>query len=426
MNKFIKYRREFHQYPETGWRELRTSARIAEILEKKGYACLMGDEVINTEFIGSEKPDEETVKINKKRAVEQGADPGYVEKTGGFSGVIAELDTGRDGPVTALRFDIDALPYNEEGTKGYRPFEEGFISCNENCVHACGHDAHTAIGLGLAESLLKNKEKLKGKVRMIFQPAEELYNGAYSVVKNGHLDDCNNFIAVHMALTAEGKPLPSNTLCCGCKDFLSDAQVDVTFHGRAAHPCGASQEGKNALLAAASAALNLHCIAPHEQGLCRVNVGLLKAGIAANTIAPKSFMSIEYRGETGEIEEYLEKRVFEILDGAAKSYGMEYTYKDVGKMPSGASDDQMIHIIKRAAEKVTWFKKIYFEGNVGGSDDASVMMNKVQENNGIASYVGIGTDTTQPLHNPEFDLDEEAIPATIELLVYAIYELNGN
>ena len=141
----------------------------------------------------------------------------------------------------------------------------------------------------------------------------------------------------------------------------------MTFHGRAAHPCGASQEGKNALLAAASAALNLHCIAPHEQGLCRVNVGLLKAGIAANTIAPKSFMSIEYRGETGEIEEYLEKRVFEILDGAAKSYGMEYTYKDVGKMPSGASDDQMMHIIKRAAEKVTWFKKIYFEGNVGGA-----------------------------------------------------------
>ena len=76
--------------------------------------------MINTEFIGSEKPDEETVKINKKRAVEQGADPGYVEKTGGFSGIIAELDTGRDGPVTALRFDIDALPYNEEGTKGSR------------------------------------------------------------------------------------------------------------------------------------------------------------------------------------------------------------------------------------------------------------------------------------------------------------------
>ena len=298
MNQFVEYRREFHHYPEIGWREIRTSARIAEILEKEGYKCLMGTDVINVDTVGFEMLSDEEKKAEMERAVAQGAKPEYVERTEGYPGVIAELDTGKEGPVTAFRFDIDCLPYEEPQKEGFRPFDEGYISCNKDCVHACGHDAHTAIGIGLAWELMKRKDQLKGKMRIIFQPAEERYNGAQSIVDKGHLDDAMNFISVHMALTAEGWPLPSNTIACGCKDFLSDDQIDVTFHGKAAHPCGASQEGKNALLAACTAALNLHAIAPHEEGLCRVNVGVLNAGVVVNTIAPNAFMSIEYRGQT--------------------------------------------------------------------------------------------------------------------------------
>ena len=155
-----------------------------------------------------------------------------------------------------------------------------------------------------------------------------------------------------------------------------------------------------------------------------MNVGKLDAGVVVNTIAPTAFMSIEYRGQTQEISQYVRGRVFDILDGSAKAYDMEYTYIDFGEIPAAQSDDAMMEIIKRAAGQVNWFKKIYFEGSVGGTDDASVMMNKVQANGGIATYVGIGTDTTQPLHNAEFDLDEEAIPAAIEMLVHAVEELN--
>ncbi len=424
MNQFVEYRREFHHYPEIGWREIRTSARVAEILETMGYSCLMGKDVLNEETISFEMLGEEEKAAEKDRAIAQGAAPAYVERSGGYPGVIAILDTGKEGPVTAFRFDIDCLPYQEPPNPGFRPFDEGYISCNAECVHACGHDAHTAVGLGLADALLKRKDELKGKVKIIFQPAEERYNGAQAIVDKGHLDDAENFISIHMALTGEGRPLPSNTLCCGCKDFLSDCQLDVTFHGRAAHPCGAAQEGKNALLAACSAAMNLHAIAPHEAGLCRVNVGKLDAGVVVNTIAPTAFMSIEYRGQTQEISQYVRGRVFDILDGSAKAYDMEYTYIDFGEIPAAQSDDAMMEIIKRAAGQVNWFKKIYFEGSVGGTDDASVMMNKVQANGGIATYVGIGTDTTQPLHNAEFDLDEEAIPAAIEMLVHAVEELN--
>lgn len=425
MNEFIKYRREFHHFPELGWREIRTSARVAEILEGMGYSCLMGDQVVNTDTISFEMLSAEEKQKEMERAVNQGAKPEYVERTGGYPGVIAELDTGREGPVTAFRFDIDCLPYQEPEKDGFRPYDEGYISCNRDRVHACGHDAHTAIGLGLARALLDQQDRLCGKIRIIFQPAEERYNGAQSIVDKGHLDDVKNFISVHMALTAEGWPLPSNTIACGCKDFLSDDQLDITFHGKAAHPCGASQEGKNALLAACSAALNIHSIAPHEEGLCRVNVGILNAGVAVNTIAPNAFMSVEYRGQTQTITKYARKRVFDILDGAAKAYDITYTCDDLGEIPAGQSDDAMMEVIERAAKKVPWFEKIYFEGNVGGTDDASVMMNKVQENGGIATYAGIGCDTTQPLHNPEFDLDEDSIPAAIQMLTYAVEELNG-
>ena len=424
MNKFVEYRREFHHYPEIGWREIRTSARIAEILEEAGYQCLMGAEVVKLDTIGFETLSEEERKAEMQRAVSQGAKPEYVERTGGFPGVIAELDTGKEGPVTAFRFDIDCLPYEEPQKEGFRPYDEGYISCNKDCVHACGHDAHAAIGLGLACELMQRKDELKGKMRIIFQPAEERYNGAQAIVDKGHLDDVKNFISIHMALTAEGWPLPSNTIACGCKDFLSDDQLDVTFHGTAAHPCGASQNGKNALLAACTAALNLHAIAPHEEGLCRVNVGILNAGVVVNTIAPNAFMSIEYRGQTRTISAYARKRVFDILDGAAKAYDMEYTYDDLGEIPAAQSSDAMMEVIERAAKKVPWFEKIYFEGNVGGTDDASVMINKVQDNGGIATYAGIGCDTTQTLHSAEFDLDEESIPAAIQMLVHAVEELN--
>lgn len=424
VNKFIEYRREFHRYPELAWREIRTSARIAEILEEMGYTCLMGTDVIDVKALSFEMLSDEERAAEKERAITQGAKPEYVQRTEGYPGVIATLDTGREGPVTALRFDIDCLPYQEPKTEGYRPFDEDYISCNDGHVHACGHDAHTAMGLGLAQALMACKDTLTGKIKMIFQPAEETYYGAQSIVDKGHLDDVINFISLHVALSAEGYPLPSNTLCCGCKDFLSDCQLDVTFKGRAAHPCGASQEGKNALLAACTAALNIHTIAPHEAGLCRVNVGVLNAGVVANTIAPNAFMSVEYRGQNQEISAYARKRVFDVLDGASKSYDLEYSVHDFGEIPSSQSDDDMMEVIRRAAGKVPWFEKIYFEGNIGGTDDAAVMMNKVQANGGIATYAGIGTDTTQPVHNPEFDMDEEAIPAAIELLTHAIAELN--
>ena len=427
MNKYVEYRREFHKYPENGWREIRTSARIAEILTGMGYTCFMGEEVVNVDTIISlVRPDEAEVAMLKEQAVRQGADPKFVEATGGIPGVIAEYDTGKKGPVTAFRFDIDCLPYDEPKNEGYRPYDEGFASVNPGAVHACGHDAHTAMGLGIADKLMHQKDRIRsGKIRLIFQPAEETFCGALSICDKGWLDDVDNFIAMHVALSAENKPLPSHTICCGCKDFLSDRQLDVTFHGRAAHPCGASQEGKNALLAACTAAINLHAIAPHEEGMHRINVGKIEAGVAPNTIAPNALMVVEYRGVNENITEYVGRRVFDVIEGAARMYDMDYTVEDYGEVPAGKSDDSMMDVIRRASIKVPWIQQMYFEGNVGGTDDAAAMITRVQKHGGRGTYVGIGCDTTEPVHNAGFDLDEDCIEAAVDLCMNALESMHG-
>ena len=427
MNQLTAYRREFHHYPENGWREFRTSARVAELLTEMGYTVAMGPDVIEPSSVGEpERLTPEQVQAEMDRAVRQGANERFVAMTQGWPGVMAVLDTGREGPVSAMRFEMDCLPYDEPEKPGYRPYDEGYLSCNPKSVHACGHDGHTAIGLGIAQVLMERRDQLRGKIKLFFQPAEETFYGAQSIVDKGHLDDVMNFIAVHIALSAENKPLPSHTIACGCRDFLSDRQLDVYLEGRAAHPCGASQEGKNALLAACSAALNIHSIAPHEAGLCRVNVGEIHAGVCANTIAPNAMMRIEYRGQSPEISAYAGKRIFDILDGTAKAYDLTYHYVDYGEVPAGASDYAMMEIIQRAANKVPWFEKVYFEGNVGGTDDAAVMITKVQQNGGIGTYVGIGADATNTVHDPEFDFDEDCLQAAVDMCVFALEELHGN
>ena len=403
MNQITKYRREFHRYAETGWNEVRTSARIAEILAGLGAKDIhVGRNAVNIQTVKSPIDlSEKTRRANMERAISQGADPVLVRSTEGYPGVVAVIDTGHPGPVSALRFDIDCLPYDEKDADGSRAFSE---------------DGHTAIGLGLASDIIKHPDDYRGVIKLLFQPAEETFFGAASIVDKGFLDDVDHFIAVHLALSAQNEPLPSGAIACGINDFLSVRQLDVTFHGRAAHPCGAAQEGRNALLAACSAALSLHAIAPHEKGLTRVNVGMINGGLCANTIPPECSLRLEYRGQFPEISQYLKERVFDILGGTSKTYGLTYTFEDYGEVPAARSDSCLVEAVRQAASRIPWFNKIYAEGNLGGSDDASVMMNHVQQHGGKAVYIGIGTDISQPVHNPGFDFDEDCLEPSVSLL----------
>ena len=116
MNQITKYRREFHRYAETGWNEVRTSARIAEILAGLGAKDIhVGRNAVNIQTVKSPIDlSEKTRRANMERAISQGADPVLVRSTEGYPGVVAVIDTGHPGPVSALRFDIDCLPYDEK------------------------------------------------------------------------------------------------------------------------------------------------------------------------------------------------------------------------------------------------------------------------------------------------------------------------
>ncbi len=112
---------------------------------------------------------------------------------GGFTGVVATLDTGKPGPTIAFRVDIDALPILESAANSHVPSQLGFRSKHEGAMHACGHDSHAAIGLGLAQQLMERKEMLKGKIKIIFQPAEEGARGGSVIAESSHLDDVDFF-----------------------------------------------------------------------------------------------------------------------------------------------------------------------------------------------------------------------------------------
>ena len=286
-------RRDFHKYPETAWYEMRTSAIIAKTLTELGYEVLTGKAVcLETERYGV--PSAEALAEHAALALEQGAPAEYLseEMKQGFTGVIGILRCG-EGPVVALRFDIDALGLIEDETPSHRPFAEGFSSQNPGMMHACGHDAHAVIGLGTAEVLMRIRDSLHGTVKLIFQPGEEGAKGARPIVAHGHLDDVDYFVGTHIAPT--GGP-DDGDVTPGTWGSLATSKYDVHYHGQAAHAGGFPENGRSAIVAAANAVLNLTAIPRHSGGISRVNVGVIQGGTGRNVIPDKAMMQIEVRG----------------------------------------------------------------------------------------------------------------------------------
>ena len=179
--QLIADRRDFHRHAEAGWEEFRTASLVARRLSDLGYEVLAGRQVIRDEDrMGL--PSAEALEASWQRAVEQGGDREYLDLVrGGFTGVVGILENG-DGPTIGIRCDMDSLAMTESRSEAHRPVREGFVSVNENAAHTCGHDAHTSLGLGLAQVLMRLKDSIRGRVKLIFQPAEEGVRGAKSMV----------------------------------------------------------------------------------------------------------------------------------------------------------------------------------------------------------------------------------------------------
>jgi len=338
---------------------------------------------------------------------------------GGVTGFIAEMRFSDAGPCMGIRTDMDCNDVNEACDTKHRPCKDGFSSVNAGLMHACGHDAHVAITLAAAELVAGMKDSLKGSIRFIFQPAEEGLRGAVPMVAAGVTKNLDYILGFHVGFQAS----KAGSLICGAKGFLASTKWDVTFTGDGAHAGAAPQEGKNTLLAAAVAALNLHAISRHADGLTRINVGKLVAGEGRNVVPPTALLVMETRGVTTELNAYMAEQSARIIKAAAAMYDCAYSIEDVGGTESGESSPEMIEIIYDVAKDMPQYTDIIQCKDFGAGEDYALMMTEVQKAGGIGSYMQLGLDITAGHHNNRFDIDEAGLAPALELVSRIVYKL---
>ena len=410
-------RRDFHKHPEPGWREFRTTAKIIEILEQHEIPVKYRHELINKNYLWS-YPSPEEIDACIRRAEAQGANPEILKKMGAFTGACAILETGRPGPVVALRFDIDCNDVSECTDPGRQPVEEKFCSVNENCMHACGHDGHGTLGLFVCLALNEIKNQLSGTVKIIFQPAEEGVRGAQSVAESGILDDVDIFLTSHL-----GMGWKTGELLALSRGFLSTTKVDAEISGLSSHAGASPQDGHNAILAACAATLSMHTACQDSRGAARINVGTIKGGSGRNVVADHAFLQLETRGETASIERTVFGRAMDALEGAAKMFGCTVKTEIKGSASSADSDKELEPYIKAGAARVPEIHHYVSDGRFSGSEDATYLMERVQSHGGRAAYMCIGCDIAAPHHNSKFNIDEHALLIGLKLYVSILWEI---
>lgn len=416
-------RRSFHRFPETGWLEMRTSAIIAKRLTELGYDVLTGRSVCLEEArMGVPAP--EAIAAHAEQVKQQPGTPlDFLteDMQQGFTGVIGILRCG-EGPVIGLRFDIDALGMIECPDETHRPTRDEFASQNHGMMHACGHDGHAAMGLGIAAVLMSLRNELHGTVKLLFQPGEEGARGARAMVAAGHLDDVQFFLGNHLAPT---ESLDDGDCTPGTWGSLATAKYDAAFTGRASHAGGFPEQGCNALLAASTAVLGLHAIPRHSAGQTRINVGRLTAGTGRNVTPDRALLELEVRGETTEINAYMMQQAQTILEGAAAMYGCQVEIRCVGMAESQVSDETLWQLVADTVRRDLPHLTVSSQPNSRnwGSEDISIMMNRVQQHGGLATYMRTTTPMAGAQHTVTFDFDETVLSRGVQVFCAAVVRL---
>ncbi|GLO65173.1 amidohydrolase [Oceanobacillus kimchii] len=340
--------------------------------------------------------------------------------SGGFTGIVARLDTGKPGKHFALRFDIDALPIEESTNVAHLPVQKNFRSQNDGMMHACGHDGHTAIGLGIAHLLHEHQRFLNGSFTLLFQPAEEGCRGANALVQKGWLEHVDYFLSGHIGI----HDFPVGTIGSLVTDILATTKIDVDLIGKTAHASIRPHEGKNALLAGTALVQALHSIAPHGDGMTRLNVGKFSAGTGRNIVPGKASLQLETRGASTKENNYMKKEVFKKIDGVAKMYGVEAIYSIVGEGISTTSDPCWHNVIIDASQSSDFVTNVLKEVPFNASEDVTFMMKHVQETGGKSVFMIYGTPLVEGHHHCAFDFNERTLSVALSALIEVIWQLN--
>ncbi|MEU9831455.1 amidohydrolase [Streptosporangium sp. NPDC048047] len=406
----VAVRRDLHAHPELGFTEIRTAARVDTALRDLGWSVRSGREVFDAAGLPG-LPEVAVLEHAADRAAAEGVPEDLVTRfSGGRTAVVATLRGDRPGPTVALRFDMDALPITETADDAHPPLRRGFASRHPGVMHACGHDGHVAIGLALAAAL--STRDFPGTVRLLFQPAEEGVRGAQPLVAAGVCADVDVLLAIHL-----GFGLPSGRLAPAATELIATSKHLARFTGREAHAAKAPEQGRNALLAAATATLNLHALPRFAGATTRINVGRLQGGVAANVIAGEAELAYETRADTAGVADELARRAEVVVRAAAAMHEVGVELTRTGHATAATTDPAVAAALTSAAEGLAEVRATH---PLGASDDASLLMRAVQEAGGVAGYAVVGSDGPGPPHSPGFDVDEEVLPVAVAWLERAV------
>ncbi len=363
----IATRRDCHRHPEVSWQEHRTQQVILERLTDLGLAEV--------------KP---------------------IAKTG----ATALIEGRAKGPGVLWRADIDALPVPERS-------ELPFASESSGVMHACGHDAHIAIALGLAELLAKRAGELPGSVRFVFQPAEESSGGAQACIADGVLDSPRMDTVLGLHISAD-VPLGAINVAPG-PFFAAPTAIRIDIAGRGGH-AAAPHQSVDAVVVAAHAITALQTVVSRSVGPSEtavLTIGKITAGFRGNVIAESATMTGTIRSYSDRMRTLMLERTEEILAGVCAAFGATYELKHQTSCPPLVNDDRVTAMVRAEAEEFFGTERIHAAPSMGADDMADFL----RERPGCYFWLGARNEAKGIAgrhHDPGFVIDEDALELGVE------------
>ncbi len=316
-------------------------------------------------------------------------------------GVVAMLDGDPEGRTILLRADMDALPMAEDSG-------EPFASQNPQAAHTCGHDTHTAMLLGAAQLLMNNRDQVRGRVKLMFQPGEEGYKGALQMVNAGLLENPHVDAAFGMhSASAADFPTGSVMHTTGPSAASADG-FRITVHGKGAH--GASPEdGIDPINILSHINLALQTINSRERDQKEpliLTVGQMIAGYAENIIPETGFMTGTIRAFRQEVREHAKRRLVEIADGISKTFGATCEVEWYTEFAPTVNNVPLTEELDRYTRELIGEENVHITQPQMGSEDFSEVMLRVP---GSFFNLSLGSKADGYLygaHNPKIRFDE--------------------
>lgn len=373
----IEVRRDIHKNPELGFQEVRTAGVVAKTLTGLGLEVTTG-----------------------------------IAKTG----VVALLDSGKPGPTILVRFDMDALPIQEQTNAEYASQIPGVM-------HACGHDAHVAIGLGVAKVLSAHRENLRGRVKFMFQPAEEGLGGAEKMIQEGVLENPRPDYALAMHVWNE-KPvgwvgIKPGALMAGADSFR------ILIEGKGGHGAIPHQTADPvfamAQIITAIQSIVSRNVNPLETAV--ISVGSVKAGEAHNIIPQTAEILGTIRTYSEEVRSLVLTRLQSVTEGVAQALGCRASIKINDVTPAVVNHEKVANIVQNALTKVMPEMVNDASCQTMASEDMAYVLREIP---GCYFFVGSANpekDLNFAHHHPRFDIDEEVLWRSVAVMSAAVLDL---